>query len=110
MVFKPVFALALLAALAACTDPAKKAPPFDGIYFKAKARAVDKKVTRSVFTVEVKRATQSVEGAREAGRYEATRYCIENYGTSDIIWAVGPDSAALTLAGDALILKGTCDT
>lgn len=109
MTVRPVLALTIMGALAACSGGAPKSYPFDGVYFKAKAGAVNKKVTRSVFTVQVAGASQSITGAREAGRYEATRYCIENYGTSDIIWAIGPDSPGQVLADDTLTLKGTCD-
>ncbi len=106
---RPVLALALIGALAACSGGAPKSYPFDGVHFNAKARAVNKKVTRSIFTVQVAQASRSFKGAREAGRYEATRYCIENYGTSDITWEIGPDSPGLVLADDTLTLKGKCE-
>ena len=82
---------------------------FDGIEFKSKVNAVDKE-TREHFTVEVRRATQSINGAREAGRYAATRYCIENYGTSIIEWVSGPDQENNTLRmdDDDLIMEGIC--
>ncbi|MBI6630230.1 hypothetical protein JAO82_10090 [Pontibaca sp. S1109L] len=99
----------MFGALVACAGSAPKTYPFDGVYFKAKAAAVNKTVTRSVFIVQVADASQSITGAREAGRYEGTRYCIENYGTSDIIWEIGPDNPELVLADDTLTLKGMCD-
>ncbi len=83
---------------------------FDGFYFPTKASAVDKKATLSQFDVQVKDAGSSIEGAREAGRYAGTRYCIEKYGSSDIIWSVGPDSdpSQLRVVDGALNLRGTC--
>ena len=55
-------------------------------------------------------ASASLEGAREAGRYEAIRYCIDNFGSSDITWIAGPDAedGTLTIANDRLQLRGTC--
>jgi hypothetical protein len=49
-------------------------------------------------------------GAREAGRYEATKYCINQYGTSDIAWVSGPDveDGSLTINNDELQLRGAC--
>ena len=81
---------------------------FDGVYFRSKARKLDKQ--RALFEVAVGPAFASIQGAREAGRYEATRYCIENFGTSAVDWQNGPDAEddALIIANDRLILRGTC--
>ena len=82
---------------------------FDGIEFKSKVNKVDKD-ERSHFKVEVRKATQSIEGAKEAGRYAATRYCIEQYGSSKVEWISGPDqeNATLTVIEDDLWLEGVC--
>lgn len=97
------------ASLLACT-PKDKRILFDGQHFRTKAKAVDRKVTVAAFTVEVKDAGKSLEGAREAGAYAATRYCIENYGSSTIVWTNGPEDAPQALVFDrgALVLRGTC--
>ena len=97
-----------LAALSACNDK-EDAIAFDGQYFRAKVSKVDKQ--RDQFTVTVGPVSASLDGAREAGRYEATKYCIEQYGTSDKTWVVGPDSPseALRIEGDKLVLRGACD-
>ncbi|WP_223423369.1 hypothetical protein [Tateyamaria pelophila] len=81
---------------------------FDGVNFRSSASAIDKQ--RDFFEVTVAPASSSILGAREAGRYEATRYCIKNFGSSDMDWAQGPDAAdgTLIIDNDRLILRGTC--
>ncbi|MDK3016196.1 hypothetical protein [Pseudodonghicola flavimaris] len=98
-----------LAMLAGCTEKDKEMT-FDGVYFKTKAKAVDRKASVADFRVEVKDAGKSLDGARQAGAYEATRYCIENYGSSVIHWINGPEDAAEALVFDKgdLILRGVC--
>lgn len=99
---------ALCGALVACTEKEDRIL-FEGIYFRAKAGPVDKKTSLQDFEVTVKKANQSLEGAREAGRYEGTRYCVQTFGSSKITWTRGPDDEGLTLNDDKLILRGTCD-
>ena len=64
------------------------------------------------FAVSVFRASQSVAGAREAGRHAAVTYCIKQYGRSEIDWAAGqgPDDEALPrrIVDDTLGLRGRC--
>ncbi len=50
------------------------------------------------------------DGAREAGRYQATRYCLLTYGGSDKEWTIGPDLPIeeLPVDGDTLTLQGRC--
>lgn len=93
--------------LAGCTAQEDKIA-FDGKYFRTKLSKVDGQ--RDVFTLLVKNASQSIDGAREAARYEATVYCVNTYGSSDITWAVGPDAPAenLRLNGDSLTFSGSC--
>lgn len=96
-------------AVSACGQNTENRIAFDGVYFRAKASKVDD--DRSIFTASVKKASLSPEGAREAAAYEALRYCIENYGTSRILWTVGPDNepANLISADDVLTLQGECN-
>jgi hypothetical protein len=102
---KILLTLTALGVLAGCQTQERIL--FDGKYFRTKASNVDKQ--RDQFTVTVRNASQSIEGAREAGRYEGTRYCVGNYGSSDIVWAVGPDTpGALRLVDDRLIFRGAC--
>lgn len=81
---------------------------FDGKYYPAKAKK-DGALER--FVVTVRRADQGLEGAREAGRYEGTDYCIKKFGTSTIAWAPGPDAdrAAILTDGGNVVLRGTCN-
>ncbi len=83
-------------------------PAFDGQFFRASV-AFDKTATAD-FVVRVQDAGKSLAGAREAGRYEATKHCITYFGNSAALWQVGPDSpdTALVFDGDALVLTGRC--
>ncbi len=83
---------------------------FDGQAFRAKAQVVDKKVSPTDFTVTINGVSASLDGAREAGRYEGTRFCIQNFGSSRIVWQVGPDTEPqnLRISDDKLTFAGTC--
>tara|TARA_R110002033_G_scaffold136535_1_gene176020 strand:- start:2953 stop:3279 length:327 start_codon:yes stop_codon:yes gene_type:complete len=95
--------------LAGCTAQEDRLA-FDGKYFSTNVSKVDGR--RDVFTLQVKSAAQSIEGARESARYHATAYCIRNYGSSDINWVVGPDAPAesLRLDGGVLTFQGACSS
>ena len=80
---------------------------FDGYYFSSKLSR--SKLDDRSFDLTVRRANRSLSGAREAGRYEATKFCIKNYGTSDIKWVLGPDDQTIGLTGKVLKLSGQCD-
>ena len=80
---------------------------FDGHYFAG--RASKSSVDPHGFSVRIRNAAKSIAGAREAARYEATIYCIEQFGTSDIIWSIGPDDEAISLSNGSLTLAGRCD-
>jgi hypothetical protein len=81
---------------------------FDGQFFRASVAA--DRTAPADFVVRVQQAGKSLTGAREAGRFEATRHCIRYFGNSDAVWTVGPDSPdeALVLDGDTLVLTGRC--
>lgn len=102
-----VLGCAVVALLGACTKREDRIA-FDGQYFRTNISKIDGQ--RDVFTLVVRNASQSISGAREAARYEATVYCVTNYGSSDIVWVAGPDSpdAALRRDGDSLIFQGAC--
>ncbi len=97
-------------ALVACgKKKADERISFDGHHFNAKAKRVDKK-DYGHFTVQVRPVSQSLDGARAAGSHQGVRYCIETYGTSDILWVVGPDTdpASLIISSDTLNFEGNC--
>ena len=103
-----LFVIAALV-LSACTGERRsERVPFDGQFFRATAKKQDKQ--RLNFEVAVRPVSASLDGAREAGRYEAIRYCIGNFGTSNINWSDGPDAedGTLRIANDRLLLLGTC--
>lgn len=81
---------------------------FDGQLFNAKIRKVERQL--DVFNVTVKPVSRSLVGALEAGAYEATVYCVNTYGSSDIIWIAGPDApdCQLNIDKDTLTLQGRC--
>ena len=80
---------------------------FDGYNFSSKL--TPNKSDDRLFDLTVRRANRSLSGAREAGRYAATKFCIKNFGTSDIKWVLGPDDESIGLTGKVLKLSGQCD-
>lgn len=86
---------------------ASKKVTFDGQRFRGSAKAVDR-ADRSVFIATAGPVSRSPEGAREAVRYEGTRYCIRWFGISDIDWEIDPDAETLPVQNDKAVLKGKC--
>lgn len=80
---------------------------FDGVAFRGQAKAVDK-ADRRDFLASAGPASRSMAGAREAVRYQGTRYCILNFGISDIDWEISPETEVLPMDGDRVVLKGRC--
>lgn len=101
-------ALVVCAGLTAGCTSSEDRILFDGQYFNAKLRKVDRQL--DVFTVTVKPVSKSVEGALAAGQYEAIIHCVNYFGSSDIEWTVGPDtpSEQLSVVNDVLTLQGRC--
>lgn len=81
---------------------------FDGQSYRTKLST--ERGSRDEFIVTARPVSASLEGAREAARYEATSYCVNTYGSSAIRWTVGPDSPdeVLPISEDTLTLQGTC--
>ncbi len=94
-------------ALTAC-NKRKDAVLFEGLYFPAKTQRVSKEA-RDHFTVSVKDANQNLNAAREAGRYEGIKYCINEYGTSKIDWAVGPETETIIPVDSEIQFQGVCN-
>ena len=78
---------------------------FDGILFNAKLKIG---ASKKDFEIIVPRSDRSLVGAKEAGRYEATIYCVNKFGTSDILWDVSPDDVSKVTPNKALFIKGRC--
>jgi len=101
--------LGAIVVLPGCGDRAAKVR-FNGEYYPAKvSRDRD---AREQFQVAVRRVDRGLTGAREAGRYEAMRYCLKEFGTSDIDWVNGPDAedGRLQVSNGRLVLNGECVT
>lgn len=100
--------LVLLAVLAGCTER-KERVYFNGNFYPPKSRA-DKQDRRN-FTASVSRANRGIEGAQQAAVHEATRYCLESFGTSSIAWAgvaQGQEGPVYTRSGDRVSVSGRC--
>ena len=79
--------------------------PFDGFLFNAKLKAG---ASKKDFEIIVPRSHRSLVGAKEAGRYEATIYCVNKFGTSDVIWDVSPDDVSKVKSNKSIFIKGRC--
>lgn len=102
-----IFGLTLLVA---CTSQDDRIL-FDGLYFRTKSAAVDRKVTLAEFDVQVRDALRAPQAALQAGEYEGVSYCIDKFGTSQIIWTRGPDAelSDLVFDNETLLMRGVCD-
>lgn len=89
-----------------------KRPKYDGVPFRVSVKPINKKESRANFIVKVVDATKTPTGALEAAHHEATRYCIETYGSSKFDWtniSVGEEGAyTLQLDKGDGIFTGTC--
>ena len=96
-----------VALVAGCTD-SKNRLAFDGQFFRTKVSKVDGE--RHVFEVRIRDVARSLDGAREAGRHAGVAYCVENYGSSEIDWKVGPDTPPeeLQITDNTLFFQGVC--
>ncbi len=105
---KRLCAVVVVLGLAACGGNEKRMM-FDGNYYPASSGATEQ--DRRAFTASVTRASQGLAGAQAAALHEATRYCVNTYGTSDIDWAGVPDGAqgpAYARAGERVSVAGRC--
>lgn len=96
-----------LAGLSGCSDPAD-AVLFDGMAFKHSIK-IDKEDRRR-FVATSAPVSQSLDGAREAARFEGTAYCVRKYGSSEIEWSASPDAEtkSLSIVEDQLSVQGRC--
>ncbi len=75
-----------------------------------RARAHPEAEDKRSFAVTVSPVAVDPTAAMEAGRYQATRYCLLTYGGSDTDWTIGPDTplSQLPVADDTATLRGRC--
>lgn len=88
-------------------DKSRGADSERALPFKAKLSSGDDKRDISI-AVENKGA--GVEEVRESVRFEATKYCLLNYGGSDAAWQMSDVSKdwAFTQDGDKLVFNARC--
>jgi len=100
----------ILIGLSACSPRAERLL-FDGSYYPVKERGISKE-DRNAFEVSVRRADQGLDGARAAGLHGGVKYCIKNFGTSEIDWARGPldEEETLQISNGNLVFQGRCVT
>jgi len=93
--------------LGACTDKTKQIT-YDGQYFRAKASKVDKQ--RDVFVVNVRDVSRSPKGARQAAYHIGVSFCLDSFGSSDILWVQDPldDEIPLQVVDDTISIQGRC--
>ncbi|MBV2360567.1 hypothetical protein KUH32_12335 [Thalassococcus sp. CAU 1522] len=111
-----VLLVALVASLAGCErlglgngfGIGRDRQAFDGQNYRGTARS--ERGDRKSFTASVRPVSASLEGAIQAAEYEGVKHCIKFYGTSEIAWAVGPDTPReqLPIEGDTLTFSGVC--
>jgi hypothetical protein len=105
---KGIGVAALIIGLAGCADREQRMF-FDGNHYPASSGA-DQQGLRA-FTASVTRASQGINGAQAAALHEATRYCVNTYGTSTIDWAnvpPGTEGPAYGRSGDRVSVAGRC--
>ena len=78
---------------------------FDGFMFNSKLKVG---LNKKDFEITVLRANRSLSGAKEAGRYEATIYCVNKFGTSNIGWDLDPEDVSEVSSSKSIFIKGRC--
>lgn len=91
--------------LSAC---AKSEFEYAGSDHRAKVQTA--RADRATMVIPTKKVSDGLEGARAAALYEATRHCVHYFGSSDIVWTVGPDTPddQLPINGETVTFSGVC--
>ncbi len=101
--------LSMILALAACgnRNPARNATTNVELPFETK---LDRGEDPRDIAVRVEHEGNGLEEVRESVRFEATKYCLLNFGGSDTDWDIDPatDDWAFTQDGDELIFTARC--
>ena len=65
---------------------------------------------RREISVRVRAGAVSVSAVRESVRFQATRYCLTNFGGADTLWRINPATGdwAFTRDGQDMIFQGRC--
>ncbi len=105
-----ILALMAGALIAGCTKTSERVT-FNGVYYKAKSKPASK-ADRERFVIKVPRVNRGYDGALAAGNYEGKRYCIENFGTSEIAWSRAPEGArgTIPISNNTMTFTGKCVT
>lgn len=109
---RAIVILAVALSVASCgvlrSDKSKGAASERELPFKAKlSKGSDDK--REI-SIAVRNRGAGVEEVRESVRFEATKYCLLNFGGSEAEWQMDATGAewAFTQDGDALVFKARC--
>lgn len=99
---------ALVLTLAACGGNDLDVVTYDGARFTGDLRS--ERSDRAGFVATGGPASTSLEGARQAARFQVVQHCIAYLGSSDVAWINGPDveDSALTIVDDKVVLTGRC--
>lgn len=83
-------------------------PSFEGQKFRGSTKAQSK--DKQEFIASVRVGDKPLSGAVQAAEYKGTQHCMRYYGTSDIVWEVGPDTDtdALVVENGQISLMGRC--
>lgn len=103
-----VLALVAGAMLAGCARNSERVT-FNGQFYKQKSKAASRD-NRERFVVTVRRVDRGYDGALAAGAYEGKRYCVQNFGTSEVEWYQSPLAPRGTVQpdGNKLTFTGKC--
>ncbi|MEC9199128.1 hypothetical protein [Donghicola tyrosinivorans] len=103
-----VLSATLLIAALAVSACGKQPYEYAGSNHKAKVKTA--RSDRATMTIPTKKVSDGLDGARAAAQFEATRHCLKYFGSSDIIWAVGPETADadLPINGEVVTFSGVC--
>ena len=97
-----------LCLLAACGHNERDIVTFEGVRFAGDLRA--ERGDRAAFVATGGPASVSLEGAKQAAKYQVVQHCIAYLGTSDAAWVNGPDApdAELVVTDNRVVLTGRC--
>ncbi len=99
---------AVLLALAACGRGELETVTFEGARFNGDLNS--QRSDRAGFVATGGPASVSLEGSKQAARYQVVQHCIAYLGSSDVAWVNGPDveDAALVIEDNEVVLTGRC--